>query len=94
MCAKLARFYGWTPDVIDKLDSITCVTYWEAITVIDAQETLINMRVADHPTLKSSARTKFHRSIIKRAYPKTFDPNEKQISTTEFAERLGVILNG
>ena len=94
MCAKLAHFYGWTPDIIDNIDEDTAYKYWEAITVIEAQDTMIQMRIADYPMMKTHQRRDFHRSMVKKAYPKTFDPDRKPLTTEQLAERLGAMING
>lgn len=42
---------------------------WEAITVIEAQEILTALRVADWPNMKQDARRGFHRKLMSKAYP-------------------------
>lgn len=43
--------------------------YYEAITVIEAQETLIACKVASYPNMKAKPKQDFHRSLVKKAYP-------------------------
>lgn len=43
---------------------------WEAITVIEAQEILTQLRVQDWPNMKKNDRSKFHRQLMNKAYPK------------------------
>jgi len=44
-------------------------TYIDAIEVIEAQNTLLALRVSDYPNCKSDDRSKFHSSITKKAFP-------------------------
>jgi len=67
----MARFYGWTPADIDSLDIDTADRYWRAITVIEAQDILLQLRIADWPYLKKNPRSSFHRQMHKLAYPDT-----------------------
>jgi len=43
--------------------------FWEAIEVIEAQNHLALMKIADFPNLKQAERTKVHKEVYKRAYP-------------------------
>lgn len=51
------------------------------------RETLIDLRVADFPTIKSEERQKLHKDIYKKAYP-----NQKKKTLT--FDDIGGILNG
>jgi predicted RNA-binding protein len=72
----------------DKLEA-----YWLAITQIEAQDYLVQLRVAAYPTLDKSAQRRTHREFHRLAYPRTHDSTEV-LTTTELAKRLGKILNG
>lgn len=61
-------------------------SYWQAITVIEAQELLLQSRVASYPHLKESDREEWHHSMHQKAYPKTHD--ETALTTEELAQRL------
>jgi ribulose-5-phosphate 4-epimerase/fuculose-1-phosphate aldolase len=67
--------------------------YWMAVTVIEAQEVLIKLRIADYPNMKKDDRSKTHRHFHKMAYPRTHE-NPKKLTTKELGERLKVALNG
>jgi len=42
---------------------------WQAITVIEAQEQLKQMSVADWPNMKKQQRSKVHKELFSKAYP-------------------------
>jgi hypothetical protein len=58
--------------------------YWQAIDILDAQEVLVSLRVADWPHQKAEARKKWHRELVKMAYPKTFET--ERVDTKRLAE--------
>lgn len=89
----MARFYGWTDKYIRSLDWMVGEDYWHAITMIEAQEALIQMRIADYPHLKKRDREKMHRSMHDVAYPRNRD-SVKRITTDELAKRVRMALNG
>ena len=64
------------------------VEYYEAITVIEAQQTLVDMNVSDYPRMKSDGRKKYYRSMRKLAYPVDLVP-PKEMDFEEFFERMG-----
>jgi hypothetical protein len=65
-------------------------SYWDAMLVIEAQETLIACKLQDFSHLKQQERREWHRQLHRKAYPNTW---EKPISTQELAQRLR-FLNG
>ena len=67
--------------------------YWRAITVIEAQQTLQAMRIADYPYQKKEERLKFHKEMTKAAYLRR-DEARKVLTTTELVKRLGLATNG
>lgn len=48
--------------------------YWSMISVIEAQEMLLDLRKHDWPHLQTNKREEFHRSISKQAYPESNKP--------------------
>lgn len=64
---------------------------WEAITVIEAQEILTQLRIADWPNMKKSERTTFHRKLISKAYPGQVSGSVAR-STEDIAKILGARL--
>lgn len=63
--------------------------FWQAITVIEAQEMLIGIKVADFPHYKKPQREKLSRELHKQAYPREYE-NRKSIT----AKELGALING
>lgn len=51
----------------------TFESYWQAMTVIDAQRLLREYSVADYPNVKLGTKRKLHRQVHKMAYPATWD---------------------
>ena len=60
--------------------------YLEAVEIIEAQEMLRAMNIADYPTMKKNDRQRLHRQVYKTAYP-----NEKKrvITTQDLKKILG-----
>lgn len=52
--------------------------YWRAITAIEAREALLQLKIAEYPDLKSGAKEKLRRRLLKDAYP-----NQKSYTTFE-----------
>jgi hypothetical protein len=55
------------------LDAEVTEEYWNAITVIEAQEMLKQMTVSAYPHIKPEKARSIHRGIHKQAYPKTHE---------------------
>jgi len=86
--AKLARFYGWTDEVISSMEARRVHPYLKAIERIEAQEALLGMNISDYPKMKNSDRSKLYKSIRSRAFP----VSEQLPITSEDMERM--IKNG
>lgn len=54
MKAKVAHFYGWSDDQIMSMGYHKFLGYWHAITPIEAQKALIDIKVAIYPYLKKN----------------------------------------
>lgn len=74
------------------MDLDTAEGYWMAITQIEAQEILIQLRVAQYPWLTNEGRRTTHRQFHKMAYPATHSVGK--LTTEEAAERLRTVING
>jgi len=95
MKAKVARFYGWTDYYISSLGVGVFMEYWNAITPIEAQETILKFKVVDFPHLKSSQRKEIHKDIsskISGMIKKESTGPAK--STQDFAKMLAESLSG
>jgi hypothetical protein len=81
----LAQFYGWTHDYITGLPHRIARAYYDAITVIEAQDALVKMNISDYPKMKGEARKKYFRSMRKTAYPPGL---QKETSFEEFIGKM------
>jgi hypothetical protein len=77
--------------VIESLEWDEAETYWSAIPMIEAQETLLQIKIASWPTMKERAQTRWHRQLSKIAYPQE---EERVLSGDELAARLKAAMNG
>lgn len=58
---------------------------WLAITPLEAQETLLALKIASFTKMKESDRKDFHKKIYRAAYPKE---NKRKMSLDELEARL------
>lgn len=75
-----------------EMDHATLEQYWRAITVIEAQDALIALKVADFPYQNRNDRQRTHRQFHKLAYPRSASGDV--LSTKELSERLKAVFNG
>lgn len=68
-------------------------SYWLAIDVLEARETILNMRISAYPHMKKSSAQKFEREMQRMAFPK-LKSEGPALSIREAAQRLGRILSG
>ena len=62
--------------------------YWEAITVIEAQETLLQLNIADFPYMKDNKRREFFKDLKSKAYIKFKKDDSPGMSLGDFAQIL------
>lgn len=60
--------------------------YYEAISVLEGQEMLLNMKLADYPRASNESRKKFHRDVSKVAFPKEL---QKEMDFDDFFKVMG-----
>ena len=71
------------------LDVQTAAEYWQAMTVVDARERLMDMRVGDYSSKESDdSRKKYHQHIQSLAYPNESNPHKKILKSEEVADIL------
>lgn len=87
------RFYCIGLEEVNNLDPEDAEGLWLAITQIEAQDLLMQLRVADYPHMKDGGRSRIHREWHKLAYPRTQE-RLNSLSTKEFAEHLRGLFNG
>ena len=83
----MCRFYGWSDDYVESLDVNTFYDYWNAVTVIEARERLVDLNVAMMPHVDQKARDKFYNGLEKQAYP-VKKSKGKKLSNKELADIL------
>lgn len=83
----MCYFYGWTHDQLMDLSIDLFDEYWQAITVIEAQEQLKLLSAQDWTKLKQGTREKQHKQLHRDAYPASFNET-KQITNGDLAKIL------
>ena len=69
--------------------------YWMGITVIEAQQILLQLNIETYPHQKREDARRFHRQMHELAYPKTYAVETGEVFNTEdLARKLGGFLNG
>jgi hypothetical protein len=84
----LVWFFKLTPDYVDSMPEEEAEILWQAITRIEAEQMLIQMKLADFPHMKKEARENFQRRMWLKAYP------DSQESRPLSFQELDGILNG
>ena len=88
LLAKLASFYGWSIEYIESMPHGEVVEYYEAITVLEAQDRLVEMNISDYPKMSKENRRKYFRSMKKLAHPAHLQ------KTVDFADFIKKVSNG
>jgi hypothetical protein len=83
------RFYGLTPDEVWALPAEDEEMLWQAITVVEAQETLVQLQVASYAHMKPDDQRKLHRKLHEMAFPTVY---EKPVALTP--EQMAKLLHG
>lgn len=76
-----------TPDQIVKWDGQTLGDYWQALTEIEAEETLLLMKIAIYPKMSDQDRRDLHREVHQAAHP-------MERTRLEIKGSLEAIING
>jgi len=84
------RFYGLGYLELMALNSHVVEDLWQAISVLESQEGLVNRTASLWSKLKDSVRRKEHRELWKKAYPKELYPRP----SISFKEFLGKFQGG
>ena len=90
MFVKLCHSFGWTHAEVQSLDWDTAIMYWQGITIIEAQNSLIELSIASYPYMKRNAQQKMHKEFHAQAFPKVHDTS--RVLTTK--ELMELIVNG
>lgn len=60
--------------------------YWQAITVIEAQEMLKQIKVSSFPNMKLADQRRVHKELTKQAFPSVWDKEKNRMTPEEFAK--------
>lgn len=94
MCAKVARFYGWSDTEINTISFKKLVKYYHAIEVLESSEMLESMTALDYVKhMKDPERKKLHRQLKKNT-KKHQDTKEETTTVTDFESLVKGLLNG
>lgn len=70
------------------LENETAELYIKAIEVIEAQNMLLQMKVADYPNMKKEDRKKLFKGLHSQAYPEMEDIKKPVVRAEDFALAL------
>ena len=68
------------------MDCSLALEYFQAIEVIQAQDSLVEMNITDYPNMKREGRSKFYREMRKKGYPRELQP---EMDFDAFFEKMG-----
>lgn len=83
----MCRFYGWTDEYVESLPIETFMEYWQAITVIEARQRLVDLNIMMMPHVDDKTRSKYYKELEKQAYP-VRKSEGKKISNKELLDLL------
>lgn len=86
------RFYGMSLQHYRALTARDAEGLWQAITVIEAREQLVQYKAADWPSLKKTERSKQHKELHRNAFPASLRNTNGPIQTT--ADLAAVLARG
>ena len=84
----MCRFYGWTHDYLCSMPFETALEYWEAITMLEAQELLEDLKVSEYPNMKANDKQKLSNMLQDKAY---FKGEQKILKTTDLLKYASII---
>lgn len=86
---KVCWFYGIRPWEFGKLLKSEVAEAWLAMTQIEAQQMLNQVRVTMFPHMKNEARRNSHKELMKLGYPEKFENENKPLTLDQITARLG-----
>lgn len=90
----MIRFYGMSKSEVESMTLDEFSMYWEAITILEAQESLLNMNVAAYPMMKKEEAKKFHKDVFIKAFPGNKERMKRRLTTAELAQLTGAGIIG
>lgn len=70
------------------METATFGEYWEAITVLEAQEQLLAIQSSTFPQMKKESRVKIHKDLAKMAKPKLSDGPPEEVTIERIVANL------
>jgi hypothetical protein len=61
---------------------------WQSITILEAQEFLVQAKLHSLTNMKPEARSKLMRDMHRQGYPKQFNPANATLTAKELAEKM------
>lgn len=86
MECKLKRYYDLSESELEEMAYDRMQMYWYGIDMVEAQETLLKLKIAEYPNMEVKAKKKFNKSLEAQAY---FKQEVKVIKTSDIARVLG-----
>ena len=86
MRCKLRRFYGFLEPELDQMCMDTIMLYWKGIDMLEAQETLLRLKISEYPNMEMKDKRKLTKTLEKQAY---FKQEVKVIKTSDIAKFIG-----
>lgn len=86
MRCKLKRFYPFTELELDYMPMDKVMMYWKGIDMIEAQETLLNLKISEYPNMEMKDKRKLTKTLESKAY---FKQEVKVIKTSDIAKFMG-----
>lgn len=88
----MVRFYGLSIEEVINMPKDQYDDFWLSINIIEAQERLMECRVASYPYLKEVPKKEFHNWLIRES--KVDKGTSKLQTPQEIAKAIGAINNG
>ena len=87
MRCKLKRFYpSLSEDELELMPIDTAMMYWKGIDMLEAQETLLKLKISEYPNMELKDKKKLTKTLENKAY---FKQEVKVIKTSDIAKFLG-----
>lgn len=89
MEAKLVRFYGFSDAEVSVMSLQRVMMYWKAIDMLEAQETILNIKVSSFSNMDEKGQKELNQTLEKQAYFKEQLPEPVYFKTSQIAGAIG-----
>lgn len=86
MECKLKRFYDLSENELEQMPLDRLMMYWKGIDMLEAQETLLRLKISEYPNMEMRDKKKLTRTLEKDAY---FKQEVKVIKTSDISKFMG-----